>query len=72
MAHGTNTVVRLDQGADSAQSAISVLLVDDDTELCELLIEFFVRGTFGWKQLVMAGVDWPEPWLEDTTCYCST
>jgi two-component system, OmpR family, response regulator CpxR len=43
MAHGTNLGFRLEQGADAARSGISVLLVDDDTELCELLQEFFAR-----------------------------
>ena len=43
MAHGANIGLRLDHGAESSQSGVSVLLVDDDTELCELLQEFFSR-----------------------------
>ena len=43
MAHGTNIGLRLDHGADTSQSGVSVLLVDDDTELCELLQEFLAR-----------------------------
>jgi two-component system response regulator CpxR len=43
MPHGTTSGIRPEQTGDSAQSGVSILLVDDDSELCELLEEFFAR-----------------------------
>ncbi len=43
MAHGTTSGIRTDQARDPGQSGVSILLVDDDIELCELLEEFFAR-----------------------------
>lgn len=43
MAQGTTSGARPDHAGDSAQSTVSILLVDDDVELCELLHDFFAR-----------------------------
>jgi two-component system response regulator CpxR len=43
MAHGTTSGIRIEQAGDSGQPTASILLVDDDVELCELLEEFFAR-----------------------------
>ena len=43
MAHGTTSEARPDHPRDPGQSGVSLLLVDDDVELCELLQEFFAR-----------------------------
>ena len=52
--------------------ASSILLVDDDVELCELLQEFFARRASGWRSFTTAGGGWPGPSAADTTCSCST
>ncbi len=44
MAHGTSSGTWSNQAGEAAQSGASILLVDDDIELCELLQEFFARG----------------------------
>jgi two-component system, OmpR family, response regulator CpxR len=43
MGHGATSGIKLEHAADPAQSGVSILLVDDDSELCELLQEFFAR-----------------------------
>ena len=43
MPQGTTTGVRPDHAGDHGQPGASILLVDDDEELCELLQEFFAR-----------------------------
>jgi two-component system response regulator CpxR len=43
MAQGITSGARPDHTGDPTQSTASILLVDDDVELCELLQEFFVR-----------------------------
>ena len=43
MGHGPLPPAPRDHAGEIAQSAMSVLLVDDDSELCELLEEFFAR-----------------------------
>jgi two-component system response regulator CpxR len=43
MAQGTTSGVRFEPAADPAPAGASILLVDDDIELCELLQEFFAR-----------------------------
>ncbi len=43
MAHGTTSGIRPEPAGDRAPSGVSILLVDDDFELCELLEEFFAR-----------------------------
>jgi two-component system response regulator CpxR len=43
MGHGTTPKVRLVPPADPQQPGMSILMADDDTELCELLHEFFAR-----------------------------
>jgi DNA-binding response OmpR family regulator len=43
MPHGTTSGIGPEQTGDSAQAGVSILLVDDDFELCELLEEFFAR-----------------------------
>jgi DNA-binding response OmpR family regulator len=43
MPHGTTSGIRAEQAGDPGQSCVSILLVDDDFELCELLEEFFAR-----------------------------
>jgi two-component system, OmpR family, response regulator CpxR len=44
MAHGTSSGTWSNQAGEAPQSGVSILLVDDDIELCELLQEFFARG----------------------------
>jgi two-component system, OmpR family, response regulator CpxR len=43
MGHGASPAGRLEQTGELAPSGASILLVDDDSELCELLQEFFAR-----------------------------
>jgi DNA-binding response OmpR family regulator len=43
MPQGTTTGARPDHAGDHGQPGASILLVDDDEELCELLQEFFAR-----------------------------
>jgi two-component system response regulator CpxR len=43
MAHGATSGTRSEPAGEPAQPGVSILLVDDDTELCELLQEFFAR-----------------------------
>ena len=43
MPHGTTSGIGAEQAGDPGQSCVSILLVDDDFELCELLEEFFAR-----------------------------
>ena len=43
MANGTTSGSRIERAGDSGQPGVSILLVDDDFELCELLEEFFAR-----------------------------
>jgi two-component system, OmpR family, response regulator CpxR len=43
MPHGTTSGFGAEQAGDPGQSCVSILLVDDDFELCELLEEFFAR-----------------------------
>jgi two-component system response regulator CpxR len=43
MEHGTSSGARFEQAPDLAHPGASILLVDDDIELCELLQEFFSR-----------------------------
>jgi two-component system response regulator CpxR len=43
MGQGSLSAAKDESTTDSAQSSLSILLVDDDNELCELLLEFFAR-----------------------------
>ena len=43
MTRGTTEVAESRQVSDSSQPGVSILLVDDDVELCELLQQFFAR-----------------------------
>ena len=44
----------------SSESDLSVLLIDDDTELCELVQEFFTaRGIRRRRLFMTAGAVWP-------------
>jgi DNA-binding response OmpR family regulator len=43
MPQGSTPAIRAEQAVDTGQTGVSILLVDDDFELCELLEEFFAR-----------------------------
>jgi two-component system response regulator CpxR len=43
MGYGATSGTRVEQSGDQAHPRVSILLVDDDIELCELLQEFFAR-----------------------------
>jgi len=50
-AHGTTSGARAEQSTESAQPGVSILLVYDDIELCELLQEFFARRNIGLESV---------------------
>ena len=67
MAQGTTSGARPDHAGDLAQSTLSILLVDDDVELCELLHEFFARRNIRLEAANNGTGDWPGHWAKSTT-----
>ncbi len=45
----------------SIEPQLSVLLIEDDIELCDLMREFFARAEFALRRSTMAGADWHRP-----------